>query len=291
MVPEISFSQLLSPETTLKLLSPRFSDEALHDFFRDHPDEPLVDAWLLANLERHPPRAQAVLRIARKAHAYWRGADDWDHLLFGVPLTLTTVPVSASWRTLRGELEHTLGYLLQELQARVQLCARPLPSCALHLLGATGLGQWCEALYERKDPSAGLYEPGKNGAAVWVGLVSVPRAQRAALEQLFFGLNPEMSRLFSGTNMRLEALAEEQGADMRMYAPTAYWNSLSIARLVHARRTLAPFKRQAKPWTVRLTGSAATLWDEGVQVWRQPFPEESKEDFWPLFSGWAREAC
>jgi hypothetical protein len=290
MAPDISLSQLLSAETTLELHSASFSDEVLHEFFRDHPDEPLVDAWLLANLVSQQPRAPALLRIARKAHAYWQGADDFNHLLFGLPIAVGCTPLNASWRTLHSELEQTLSFNLQELKARVKMCARPLASSTLHQLGATPLGNWCEALFDAQDPSAGLHELGLSGPAVWVGLVSVPHEHHIALEKLFFRLNPEMTRLFSGTNVRMEALAEEQGVSMRLYPPTAYWNSLSISRLVTSRIELTKFKAQAKPWVVSFHDGTATLSDERVNVWSQPFPEESKADIWPLFSGWAQES-
>lgn len=285
MTPPLSANATLSPETLSGLSQ---VDERLQfDFFREHSGEPLLDAWLLLQMEPPNAKAQAMLRLARQAQSYWEGTDGRQHLLFGIPLVLQDTPKAHSWAGLHHEVESTLASALLPLTAAVALCRQPLPVSVLQGVGATQLGEWSEALFHDRDPAQGMYEAAGSGAYIWVGQVSVPDVQRPDIEALFFKMNADMTKRMRPHTVRLEAVAESRGVRLRLFPPTALWNSMSLARLVHARMQLEPFRKRPGLVTARREGNEVVVSINDAQVLRLDFPEELDEDVAPLFKGWA----
>lgn len=281
----MAFFPLESAPLSLQLLHEVFKadipDDFLHDFFRSRPDEPILDAWLLAKLLPPNKRAQTLLRTARMAQGYWEGTDGFQHLLFGVPLVFQATQSSILLDSLRLELKDSLTTAFSELTPKFVFCKRPLATEVLHNVGCSQLGNWVESLHENQDPAAGLYELQIKGAAVWVGLVSVPLSQRAALEKLFFTVNREVSEKVNTINLRIESLAEEQGTRLRSFPLTAVWNALSLSRLAGARIWLQ--ENGLGQRRIRRSSGEVQVLDKDNVLATFSFPEELDVDIAPVF--------
>lgn len=276
----------LTPDSLAALATA--SPQEQFEFFRGHSDSPVLDAWLLAQLQPLTPSSQALLRLARQAFSYFEGTDGRQHLLFGVPLVVNASNLDVNWAALRSELSQSLASALLPMDSDVILCSQPLKTSVLHHIGASELGSWSEALFNKKSPFSGLYEPGESGAHVWIGQVSVPHAQRQDLEDVFFKVGVNWAAKIRPVLMRLEGLAEQSGARLRLFPPTAIWNSLSLSRLAHARMQLEPFRKQAADWSAKRDGSDVLLMRAGSPLMRFEFPEELDVDLAPLFKGWSK---
>lgn len=277
----------LSRETFDLIASGQVPDVELHDFFHAHPEEPVLDAWLLSTLHPLTPASQLRLRIARQALTYWQGNDGRQYLLFGVPLSLVTTGEASAWEALRVEYEAGLTHALLETHAKVRMFSIPVSPAVVHTVGPSRLGSCCELLMMGRDPVEELHTKLTPGPGVWAGLVSVPVEHKERLQQLFFQVNPELSKLVSSLTVRLESLAEAKGIKVRMFPPSAYWNSPSLARMVDARLKIQPLKKTGQPFTAERRGRAVVLQCEGDDVFEFDFPEELDSDIAPLFAGWA----
>lgn len=250
-------------------------DGDLLDYFRAHPNDSELDAWLLAHALT--PRGQLMLRCARMAASSMQSESGLE-LLIGVPLSVTRAG-ARSLDTVRGELEAGLSYLLG-----ATVVAAPAPhSCqALHNKGATQLNSWGKLMHlrlvgELEEPTQVLPEV---GPYVWVLAVRATAAQAEETQALMYRMNPEITRLTQTLRMRLEGLLEEQGARVRVFPPTALWNSLSVARLTFARDYL---ERLSAPSDWQLVYHLGRLQASGPGGdFRLELPEELPSDVAPL---------
>jgi hypothetical protein len=272
----------LTIEVLEQIKTAGLSHDDLFDFFQEHVGSEVLDGWLLKQLQPITSNAQFMLRLARMAHSYWEGTDGRQHLLFGVPLVVESSPSALSWKELQMALQDGFRFALKELDAKVELCARPVETRVLHLVGVSTLGDWVEQLQLGEDPAKGYYELQPIGPCVWVGSVSVPNAHRAELESLLFKVNKTWSDMVTALCKRAEAIGEEQGAKFRCFPATAFWNSLSLSRLAHARVGTDKFRAQRALFKGSFLGGKYRL--AGVQgvVFEADFPEETAQDLGPL---------
>lgn len=272
----------------LPLSSDDWDEASLCHYFKSRRNVPELDAWLLSPQRRGMARTQMLLRCARLAHSYVPRTTG-PSLLIGIPLVIETPTLGPDWRALQHELEAGLAFATGGV---VQMCRAPVGTEKLHAVGPSTLSNWVTSLTSSGpgDPSAALASAGPlwaEGAYVWVGVVTMPAGSDAPLEELFFKVNAEISRRCRQLLMRVEALAEEQGGAIRLFPPTAFWNALSLSRLLRARMALyrlpdpAAWTLEWEPGTLRATAASN-------KTLAFSLPEEIEDDLLPLLQGFSK---
>lgn len=267
-------------EDFLHLMSAALDDSRLVDYFASRPNNPALDAWLLAQIGQGSERAHALLRTARMAHSVVQAEEGTHHLTIGIPIVLASSVSfrSKGWAVARVELEEGLARVTGALSIRLQEAPRHVD--VFHALGATGWSRIQAELLEAAPSSDTSSDDVTAGPKVWMGMAVFPEVAQKEMEHKLFAQNPEVGAQSRSVLMRAEALLEEAGIASRVFPPTAAWNSLSLARLYHARQALgAPENcglrlELALPW-LRLVDST------GVRF-SAYFPEELEQHVRPL---------
>jgi len=266
----LNLSELLLLDTAA------WDESQLVSYFQARPNQQDLDAWLLSPARRGSARGQLLLRSARMAAAY-EETDAEVHLLIGLPLSVAQkAPNSVDWATARRELE---GGLASALEAQVAAAPAPWRCAALHAEGATRFTAWHKRLFAG---TAALPEGAEldEGAGVWPLAISVAAGRELDLSDWFFRMNPDITRITKVLALRLEGLLEEQGLEARVFPPTALWNSMSIARIAHARLRLQALPDPAS-WTLAFADGVLSAQQGDVQV-TFDMPEELDTDLVPL---------
>lgn len=288
-------SHVLNPSDFLLLQSEAYGPEELYSYFRAHPNSKALDTWLMNQARLGTPRGQLLLRSARAAFSFQEDrANGVVHVLIGLPMAVeqgSRIEVAHAERA-RVEVEEGLH---RALGYPVAMDRIPVDATTLHQYGATCWDRILKAFLKRLEDENSLAccaaaSTCPAGPAIWLGMLTAPLEQRQALEGLLFRMNPDITRKTRSLLMRAEALLEEQGAQARLFAPTAAWNAPSFSRVAHARFLMSRF--EGPGWTLSPAPAGLLLKGPAGQQLTLEFPEETPADLKPLRSWFdARQAA
>lgn len=281
-------SYALNPSDFLLLQSETCGPEELYSYFRAHPNSRPLDTWLLNQARLGTPRGQLLLRSARAAFSFREDqANGVLHVLIGFPVAVDQGSRIDANHVKKARVELEAG-VLRALGVPVALDTLPVDATTLHQLGATGWARVLEAFLksmEAGEDAPVFSSPSAScpaGPAVWLGMLTAPLERRAELESLLFRMNPDVTRKTRPLLMRVEGLMEEQGAQVRLFPPTAAWNAPSFARLAHARFLVSRFSGPG--WSLNPAPAGLLLKGPAGQQLTLEFPEETQADLKPLMS-------
>ena len=231
---------------------------------------------------------QQALRSARATYCCYDHGESL-RLLVGLPLSTAhpeklSSPIDLS--AVAQELSRSLEYLLAPVAARVAFSERPLPCAQLTQEPADArLTAICDALLTNQAMEQVPAKIAVDRAWVWRAGVEVEQGSRGALESLFFQVSAGTGKLQEHLTQRAAALVEEAGGGfVTAYPVTAYWNSLSLARITSARQVLRDLKKNHPKLIVQRKGADVVVLAKGMELARLSFPEETNKDISPLFA-------
>jgi hypothetical protein len=239
-----------------------------------------------------PPtnRRQANLRNARANACFEQvppGVGNFS-VLIGVPLALPSTNVSVDWGKLAFELQSSLNTAFEPLGVSVLMRSAPATCLGLKTVSSSILSRWLKEPPELFCESTPLDERQTIvGPCVWVGRALASPENLSELSNLFFKVDAGIGRLLTRTNLRMEALIEEQGARARIFPVTAYWNSLSVSRLTHARLILRELARKNEQVVVQREGLTVVIRAQSGVI-TLDFPEETAMDLVGMLEPYGR---
>lgn len=237
--------------------------------------------------ESHPSlKKQLALREARAATSFVQAGAGLSRLLIAVPLAWTEAGTLSDWRAIQQEAEQSYRNLWEPEGLAFRLSAVP---CACDLVTKLSqkldLGVWVERIQNTGsfEVLASDRASDQPGPYVWLGVVEAAADNLATMESRFFKVAVGAGRTMAPVNLRMEALLEAQGLKARVFPPTAFWNALSLSRILFARLKLQELTQSGMRWTARRQGASVVVTVRGQECLRLNFPEETNADLEPLF--------
>lgn len=237
---------------------------------------------------------QFAVRACRSAFSIAPFAEKQSLVLLALPCVVNRWQVEQDPGKLAAEIQGWMSSqrLGLSVDMRVAVAATPLPVTTL----AGGLGKsqvsWAHNLsVEGTQPGSWLGQD-KYTPALWLVALRVASAD-VDLVQAKLWRPAQMDMPTSTFKHRLEALAEEQGSELRIYPPSAWHNAFSLARITAFRARLVDEINQRPPGsTIELRYDGRDVVEQGAQgqrvVWAS-FPEEPEAEVYNLVaSGNAR---
>lgn len=230
---------------------------------------------------------QFAVRACRSAFAVAPFAEKQSTVLLALPCVVNRWSKEQDPGKLAAEIQGWLGSerLGLNTEMRVAVAPTPLPVTAL----ANGLGKsqlsWAHNLsVEGTQPGVWTGDE-KYTPALWLVALRVASAD-VDLVQARLWRPAQMDAPTSTFKHRLEALAEEQGSELRIYPPCAWHNAFTLARVTAFRARLVDEVNRRAP------GSSIELYYDGLHIgelndkgqldaWAT-FPEESEADVYNL---------
>jgi hypothetical protein len=234
---------------------------------------------------------QLKLRTARAKAGFKELPEGESLLLVGWGLSVTKSESLPDWQALRYEAKSWLDRALEPLGMAIALSPTPIACSELHRLAqGERMTLWLDQVKAGKWPCLPLTHV-EEGPYVWLGVVGAKASARQHLETLFMTLTPASGNVTQSVSRRLENLFRDSGTYVRLFGMTAFWNSLSMSRIAHARLKLCTLSLSQGPWTAYQDGAHVLVSQEDKVVLTFEFPEETTQDLQRLFPGLADKVC
>lgn len=236
-----------------------------------------VDRWVRLQLEGHlSASSQALFRQWRALHSY---QEEEGRAIIGLPVLSKNLSI-ANLVLLQNELGLVFSYLLRDTPHYLELSPFPLSEETLYEATAN------ELLLALQDET--FWYPSEvqtlSGCDLWLGRVQSSDLP-GALHYLTSHEGPRL-RYLRAALLRIEALLEAAGAQVKLLPPQSLWNAGSYARIGYARGVLGALNqaRQKVSCVEKMKPTHSwTLQDDAgrvsAQLW---FREETSEDLLPL---------
>lgn len=235
----------------------------------------------MAHSAKSPTKQQQLaLRSARALACYTETSDNQALLLVGWPVTVLKGAPGVAWESVRAVAQADLNALLAPLGMGITLAHEPVRCETLHAQAqGAGMEEWLTiAQAGTQWPGADAPRAPALGPYVWVGLVQADLSAREVLQSLFFEVGPGATELTRALSPALETRLTEGGTRVKFFSLTAFWNSLSLARLTHAKLMLRELDARGLDWETHRMGANLVVTEGGTRVMAFEFPEETDSD-------------